>query len=77
MAVDRHRMDPLTGRSETTRTVIRDGQTRRITFSVRIFMFTELRDWLRAAGFAKVSGYGEDGAPLTAEHRRMLTLAER
>jgi len=31
----------------------------------------ELRDWLRAAGFTAVSGYG-GGQPLTAESRRMI-----
>lgn len=76
MVVDQHRMDPLTGRSETTRTLIRGGQTRRVTFSVRMFLHPELRDWLLAAGFATVHGYGEDGTPLTAGHRRMITVAD-
>ena len=36
------------------------------------FGFPEPRDWLRAAGFSEVAGYGEDGQPLTAESRRMI-----
>jgi hypothetical protein len=39
---------------------------------VRMFGFPEPRDWLRAAGFSEVAGYGEDGQPLTAESRRMI-----
>lgn len=39
------------------------------------FTYPEIRDWLLAAGFTEVSAYGEDGEPLTAEHRRMLVLA--
>jgi len=42
---------------------------------VRLFGFPEIRDWLLAAGFAKVAGYGEDGRPLTASHRRMIVVA--
>jgi hypothetical protein len=37
-----------------------------------MFGFPELRDWLRAAGFTEVAGYGEDGQPLAAESRRMI-----
>ena len=77
MVVDQQHLEPLTGRSRITRTVVRDGAIRHFPFFVRLFTFTELRSWLRAAGFAAVSGYGEDGTPLTAEHRRMITLAER
>ena len=47
--------------------------------SVRFFTFTELRDWLLAAGFDEVIGYDWDtgGDPLTAESRRMVTVARR
>jgi SAM-dependent methyltransferase len=76
MLVDRYHLDALTGRFEAERTVIRDGRTRRVNFVKRLFGFPELRDWLRAAGFASVAGYGEDGRPLTAEHRRMVIVAD-
>ena len=39
-----------------------------------MFGFPELRDWLRAAGFTAVAGYGEDGQPLTGESRRMIVV---
>jgi hypothetical protein len=68
-------LDALTGRFEAERTVVRDGRARRLTFVKRILGFPELRDWLAAAGFAGVHGYGEDGRPLSAEHHRMIVVA--
>jgi len=75
MLVDRYHLDALSGRFEAERTVIRSGRTRRVNFVKRLFSFPELRDWLLAAGFATVTGYGEDGRPLTADHKRMTVVA--
>jgi hypothetical protein len=75
MLVDRYHLDALTGRFEAERTVIRSGRARRVNFVKRLFGFPEIRDWLLAAGFATVAGYGEDGRPLTASHRRMIVVA--
>ena len=76
MLVDRYHLDALTGRFEAERTVIRDGRTRRVNFVKRLFGFPELRDWLLTAGFTAVSGCGEDGLPLTADHKRMVIVAD-
>ena len=76
MLADRYHLDALTGRFEAERTVIRSGQARRVTFVKRLFGFPELRDWLLAAGFTAVTGYGEDARPLTADHRRMVIVAD-
>jgi hypothetical protein len=46
-----------------------------VNFVKRLFGFPELREWLLAAGFTVVAGYGEDGQPLTADHRRMVIVA--
>jgi SAM-dependent methyltransferase len=75
MLVDRYHQDALTGRFEAERTVIRGGRTRRVNFVKRLFGFPELRDWLLAAGFSAVTGYGEDGQPLAAGHKRMVIVA--
>jgi len=75
MLVDRYRLDALTGRFEAERTVVRGSRTRRVNFVKRLFGFPELRDWLLTAGFTAVSGHGEDGRPLTAEHKRMVIVA--
>ena len=77
MLVDRYHLDALTGRFEAERTVIRDGQARQISFVKRLFGFPELRDWLLAAGFIAVTGYGEDARPLSADHQRMVIIANR
>ena len=77
MLVDRYHLDPLTGRFEAERTVIRDARARRVTFVKRLFGFPELRDWLVSAGLTDVSGYGEDGQPLSTEHARMVVVARR
>lgn len=77
MLVDRYHLDALTGRFEATRTVVRDGRARTLTFVKRLFAFPELRDWLHAAGFTQATAYGEDGEPLTSAHTRMIAVAER
>lgn len=77
MVVDQGRLDPLTGRSVATRTVIRDGRIRRIPFSTRLFTFPELRDWMLTAGFVSVEGYNGDGGPLSADSHRMVLTACR
>ncbi|GAB2781379.1 SAM-dependent methyltransferase [Amycolatopsis magusensis] len=76
MLVDRYRLNALTGRFEAERTVVRNGRARRTQFVKRLFGFPEIRDWLLAAGFTAVTGHGEDGQPLTAEHQRMIVVAE-
>jgi SAM-dependent methyltransferase len=75
LLIDRRRFEPLTGRIVTRRTVVRGGQVRHIPYFVRMFTFTELRDWLLDAGFTSVEGYGEDGGLLALDSRRMITVA--
>jgi SAM-dependent methyltransferase len=77
LLVDRRRLDPLTGRNIAERTVVRNGRVRRIPYFVRLFTFPELRDWLLDAGFSGVTGYGDDGGPLTVESSRMIVVAHR
>ena len=75
--IDRHRFDVRTSRSNDSRTVIRAGRERTFHFEVRMFTAAELRDWLLAAGFREAEPYGEDGEPLTLEHRRMSLVARK
>jgi SAM-dependent methyltransferase len=77
LQVDRHAFDLLTGRAETDRFIVRGGGVRAVHFSVRCFTFTELRDWLLAAGFSSVDVSGREGEPLDLEVRRMLVVATR
>ena len=73
--IDQREFDPLTGRANARRTIIRHGRARHSSFFTRLFSFTELRDWLHDAGFHTVEGYAGDGTPLTATARRMILVA--
>jgi hypothetical protein len=77
VSIDRHRFDPTTGRATTERVIVRDGRVRRFEFSVRMFIAVELRDWLLNAGFAAADFYDRESEPLTAQSRRMITIAHR
>ena len=75
--IDQRRLDLLTSRIVVDRAIVRDGQTRHVPYFVRMFTYTEVRDWLLAAGFASVSGYGPDQNPLSIDSRRMIVVARR
>ncbi len=77
LLIDRHRFEPLTGRIVSERTIVRGGRVRRVPYFVRLFGFTELRDWLLQAGFAAVGGYDQDGVALSPASRRLLAVAQR
>jgi SAM-dependent methyltransferase len=73
--LERRRYNPVRGGIEVEFVAIRGEETRRYDVFVRQPTFTELRDWLLDAGFARVKAYGEDGEPLRQEHRRIVALA--
>ena len=75
--IDRHRLDLETGRSHDERTIIRGGKQRTFEFSVRMLTAAELRDWMLDAGFSETHAFGEDGEPLTLEHRRMTVVGRK
>jgi ubiquinone/menaquinone biosynthesis C-methylase UbiE len=77
LMIDRGTFDPTTGRATTERTVVRDGRVRRFSFSVRIFIAAELRDWLLDAGFHTVEFFDHAAESLTAHSSRMVTVARR
>jgi ubiquinone/menaquinone biosynthesis C-methylase UbiE len=77
MLVDVHHLDPLTMRLTVERTVVRDRRTRLLTFVKRLYAYPEMRDWLAAAGFTDIGGYGEDGSPLTGSHHRLIVVGDR
>jgi SAM-dependent methyltransferase len=77
LVIERRRLEALTGRCLTERLVVRDGTVRRVPFFVRLFTFTELRDWLLDAGFTDVTGHDENGDPLGTDSHRMIVVARR
>ncbi len=56
---------------------MRDRFSRRFSFSVRMFVAVELRNWLVEAGFGEIDFYDGVGDALTAQGRRMITIARR
>lgn len=77
LMVDRHRLHLTRGLAETERIVVRAGRVRRFAFGVRLYALTELRDLLQRCGFGDVQAWGELGAPLTLDSRRLVARAER
>lgn len=77
LMLEEREWDPITGRSNSWRTIIRDGSVRQAFFFTRLFSFTELRDWLLAAGFQSVTGSAGDGTTLERTSRRMILLATK
>jgi ubiquinone/menaquinone biosynthesis C-methylase UbiE len=75
--IDRSTFEPTTGRAVTERTCVRDGQIRRFTFAVRMFIGAELKDWLLTAGFDSVEQVDHDGAALAAKSDRMVSIAHK
>jgi SAM-dependent methyltransferase len=74
-SIDRSAFDPTTGRATTERVLVRNGHVRRFSFSVRMFIAVELRDWLLDAGFSAVVFYGGEGEPLTAWGSETLSVS--
>jgi SAM-dependent methyltransferase len=75
--IDRNRYNVLTGCTENERIIVREGRVRKLQFFVRLFSYTELRDWLLQAGFERVEGYGHTGEALTLDSRRMILVAHK
>ncbi len=78
MMVDRHHFDPESGRLVDRRTFVRDGKSRDVAFSVRLYSFTEMRSILKTIGFEVAGLYGGyDGASPTLHSNRLLILARK
>jgi hypothetical protein len=78
LPINRRAFDILSGRVEVERIVVRDGARRSWRYSIRMLTFTELRCWLRGAGFSAIDGYDKaDGSPLAMDTQRMLIVATR
>lgn len=75
--VDENRFDPLTGRTNIRRTILRGKRVTRAEFSIRLFCFNEIRDWLLRAGFARVDVCSGDGGEFHPRSPRMILLARK
>ena len=75
MVVDHNDLDPTTGRMETDRTVVRDGQVQTFHYSIRLPTPPEFHAWLSEAGFTDIRFTGRDGEPLTLDTWRVVVVA--
>jgi SAM-dependent methyltransferase len=73
--IDTSEFDPVEGRMETDRVVVRDGLVRRSHLSVRLPTITELRGWLAEAGFSGARFTARDGQPPSIRRPRLVVVA--
>lgn len=78
LMIDRMSFDPLTGRSNNRRLVIRNGERKEKPFSIRLYNANEISNMLLAENFRNIKLFGGwDGTPLEAESRRLIITAEK
>jgi SAM-dependent methyltransferase len=75
LMVDTSEFDCMTGRIETDRVVVRDGDVRTSHHSVRVPTIPELGQWLAEAGFSQVRFTSRDGREPSIHRQRLLVLA--
>lgn len=75
MMIDRIRYNTETGRMDVVRVVHKDGESRKVFYSFRLFTFPEIKSWLLNAGFSHVEVFSEKGGAFTLDSKRMLIVA--
>jgi SAM-dependent methyltransferase len=75
LQIDKVTFDPVAGRSQTERIIVRDGRVRRTGFSLAQPTAAQLVEMLHQAGFDRVRAFDETGAEFTTKSRRLLVLA--
>jgi SAM-dependent methyltransferase len=73
--IDTSEFDTVTGRMETDRVTIRDGQLRESHHSVRMPTIPELHAWLTDAGFSATTFTARDGQEPSIRRPRLLVVA--
>lgn len=73
--VDTSDFDSLTGRIETDRVIVRDGEVRRSHHSVRLPTITEMKGWLSDAGFTSARFLARDGGVPSIHRPRLVVIA--
>jgi 2-polyprenyl-3-methyl-5-hydroxy-6-metoxy-1,4-benzoquinol methylase len=77
LLVERHDFIPATGRQQTEQFLIVGDSRYQRSYFLRRYSCAELTAMLRGAGFAAVDVYGEDLAPLSVEHERLIAVARK
>jgi SAM-dependent methyltransferase len=77
LMADRISYDPETRMSRTERFIVRDGQLRRLEFTLEQVPGPKLANRLERAGFAKVELFGDGGSAFGPGSRRLIAVAHR
>ena len=78
LMIDRHSFDVITSRFVDRRTYIRGGKQRDISFSVRLWAFTEIRLVLGSVGFEVEAVFGDfEGGEISVAKPRMLLACKK
>jgi len=75
LMVDTSEFDCTTGRIETDRVTVRNGQVSESHFFVRVPTIPELREWLADAGFAGSTFMARDGRTPSIHRQRLVVVA--
>ena len=75
--IDQSHYDAVSGRLQTTRTVILNGRTRTGFFSMRVFTACELIHWLEDSSLEYAALFGETGAPYSLDGIRMSVVGRK
>ncbi len=75
--IDQNHYDPLTGRVQTSRTVMLYGRKHTGSFAVRVFTACELVHWLEENGLEYAALYGETGTPYSMQGIRMAVVGRK
>jgi SAM-dependent methyltransferase len=77
LMVDRLTIDDEQGRGRTDRFMVRDGQVRKVKFSIELVDADALVRRLLTAGFRRVHLFGAGGIPFDPDGPRLIARAER
>jgi len=78
LMIDMPSFDVFTGRMNVRRITIRNGRRREVSYSIRLYTFTELKELLKRAGFEVYKVFGHwDGRELSLNAPRMIVVAQK
>ena len=78
LMIDRSKFDIITGRNTTERIMIKDGERRETTFSIRFVNYNEMERMLQEAGFRILNQFGgwDENKPVDSNAFRIVIVAE-
>ncbi|USG99540.1 methyltransferase domain-containing protein [Thermococcus argininiproducens] len=76
--IDMPSFDVFTGRMNVRRITIRNGRRREVSYSIRLYTFTEVKELLKRAEFEVYKVFGHwDGRELSLNAPRMIVVAQK